>query len=113
MTWRPASALGWPFYPRRGAMGRAIPRWLFLRALGAIYFSAFFSLVFQIRGLIGPDGILPARDYLQAIAQAGSHWPRVWYAPTLVWWSSGPGTLSALCWIGMAASLLLFLNLWP
>src|ERR1700733_6838945 len=44
-----------------------IPRWIFLRALGLIYFSAFYSLLFQIRGLIGPDGILPAHQYLQAV----------------------------------------------
>jgi hypothetical protein len=35
------------------AADRLIPRWLFLRALACIYFSAFFSLAFQIRGLIG------------------------------------------------------------
>jgi len=36
-------------------------RWLWLRALGAIFFSAFYALWFQIHGLIGPAGILPAR----------------------------------------------------
>src|SRR6202040_2475092 len=35
-------------------------RWLFLRALGAIFFSAFYSLAFQIHGVIGTRGILPA-----------------------------------------------------
>jgi hypothetical protein len=90
-----------------------MPRWLFLRALGLIYFSAFFSLVFQIRGLIGPLGILPAGSYLQAVADALGHWQRIWYAPTLLWWSSGNGMLIALCWAGMAASLLLVLNVWP
>ena len=43
------------------------PRWLFLRALGLIYFSAFYSLIFQIKGLIGPNGILPASELLQAV----------------------------------------------
>ncbi|HTW59220.1 MAG TPA: lipase maturation factor family protein [Terriglobales bacterium] len=81
--------------------------------LGAIYFSAFFSLVFQIRGLIGPKGILPAGSYLEAVAQSLGHWERVWYAPTLLWWSSGPTMLNALCWVGMVASLLLVLNFWP
>ena len=47
--------------------GHLWPRWIFLRALGLIYFSAFYSLLFQIKGLIGPDGILPAQDYLQAV----------------------------------------------
>jgi hypothetical protein len=78
-----------------------------------IYFSAFFSLVFQIRGLIGPEGILPAGPYLQQVAQSVGHWPRLWYAPTLLWFSSSSHMLMALCWIGMVASLLLVANIWP
>ena len=88
-------------------------RWLFLRAMGAIYFSAFFPLVFQIRGLIGPQGILPAGPYLQAVAQSLGYWQRLWYAPTLLWLSSGSAMLNTLCWVGMAASVLLVLNFWP
>ncbi len=53
----------------RGLRGRLAPRWIFLRALAAIYFSAFYSLLFQIKGLIGPEGILPAQQYLAAVAQ--------------------------------------------
>ena len=105
------SAIGWLFDAQRGASNRVIPRWLFLRALGGIYFSAFFPLVFQIRVLIGPAGILPAGNYLQAVAQALGHGQRYWYAPTLLWWSSGTMMLSALCWVGMLVSLLLLLNL--
>ncbi len=48
---------------RCGPADRLIPRWIFLRALAAIYFSAFYSLLFQIKGLIGPEGILPASQY--------------------------------------------------
>src|ERR1700757_1820714 len=113
MSWRFTSALGWLFSESQGAADRLIPRWLFLRMLGAIYFSAFFSLVFQIRGLIGPNGILPAGDYLQAVAHTLGHVQRFWYAPTLLWWSSGSLMLIALCWVGMSASFLLFLNVWP
>jgi hypothetical protein len=111
MDW--AGSFRWLFDSGRGASNRLIPRWLFLRALGLIYFSAFFPLVFQIRGLIGPNGILPASDYLQAVAQSLGHVSRLWYAPTLLWFSSSSQMLVALCWIGMAASLLLVLNLWP
>ncbi len=110
MDWAGASAIGWLFDGRRGASDRLIPRWLFLRTLGIIYFSAFFSLIFQIRGLVGPAGILPAGSYL---AQSLGHWQRWWYAPTVLWFSSGSATLSALCWAGMIASALLVLNLWP
>ena len=113
MDWSAASAIGWLFEGQRGASDRLIPRWLVLRALGIIYFSAFFSLIFQIRGLIGPVGILPAGSYLQAVAQSLGHWQRLWYAPTLLWFSSGAAMLHALGWAGMNASLLLVLNLWP
>jgi hypothetical protein len=89
-----------------------VPRWLFLRALGLIFFSAFFSLFFQVRGLIGSDGLLPAGDYLRAVKQfAGAS--RFWYAPTLLWISSGSRSLMVLVWIGMIASLLLVINFWP
>ena len=73
MDWAPASAVRWLLDSEHGASDRLIPRWLFLRALGLIYFSAFFSLIFQIRGLIGPEGILPASDYLQAVAHSFGH----------------------------------------
>jgi hypothetical protein len=46
------------------------PRWLVLRALGLIFFSAFYSLWFQIHGLVGEQGILPAGDYLRAVSAA-------------------------------------------
>jgi len=110
---RLASAARWLFSSKQGAADRLIPRWLFLRILGCIYFSAFFSLVFQIRGLIGPDGILPANQYLQTVAHALGHTRGLWFAPTLLWLSSGPHMLTGLCWVGMAASLLLVVNIWP
>jgi lipase maturation factor 1 len=105
--------LRWFAAPRPpGPPGYLLPRWLFLRALGLIYFSAFYSLVFQIRGLLGPDGLLPTGMYLKQVAVYLGQ-ARYWYAPTLLWLSSSDRALLALCWIGMLASLLLFLNLWP
>ena len=96
-----------------GPPGYLLPRWLFLRALGLIYFSAFYSLVFQIRGLLGPSGLLPAGGYLKSIAELAGGASRYWYAPTLLWLDSGDRALLALCWIGMIAALLLVLNIWP
>lgn len=113
MGWPSPSSIAWLFDRERGAQDRLIPRWLFLRALGGIYFSAFFSLALQIRGLIGPNGILPAGSYLQAVAESLGHWQRLWYAPTLLWWSSNAAMLQAMCWAGMLASILLLFNLWP
>ena len=109
----PTSIIWWLFDSQHGASDRLIPRWLFLRALGLIYFSAFISLYFQIRGLIGPDGILPANTYLQQVSQALGHIERFWYAPTVLWGSSSNAMLMALCWAGLIASVLVVFNLWP
>lgn len=109
---RLSTAARWLFDSEHGAVDRLIPRWLFLRALGAIYFSAFYSLVFQINGLIGPQGILPANDYLQAVERALGH-SRFWFAPTIFWFSSSAHMMSVVCWVGMLASVLLVMNLWP
>ena len=112
MGWSPAVTIRRLFDPEAGLSVRLIPRWIFLRALGLIYFSAFYALLFQIRGLIGPDGILPAGEYLEAIAREfGSS--RLWVAPTLIWLSSSNHMLVGICGAGMVASLLLVLNLWP
>jgi lipase maturation factor 1 len=92
--------------------GHLWARWIFLRALGLIYFSAFYSLLFQIEGLIGPNGILPAGDYLQAVSGA-MHSQRFWFAPTLLWFSATNHALMLICWAGLIASLLLVLNVWP
>jgi hypothetical protein len=112
MDWTPTSVIRGLFDSKSGPTDRFLSRWIFLRALGAIYFSAFFSLVFQIRGLIGPNGILPAREYLKNIAdQVG--YARYWYAPSVFWFSSGSRMLMVLCWVGMAAAVLLVINFWP
>src|SRR5258708_10932889 len=110
--WSPASVLRSLFDPGHGASGRLLPRWIFLRALGLIYYSAFFSLTFQIRGLIGPHGILPAGEYLQSLAERFGHAGYL-YAPTLLWISSGSQMLAGSCVAGMIASPLLVLNRWP
>ncbi|HEY4709753.1 MAG TPA: lipase maturation factor family protein, partial [Candidatus Acidoferrales bacterium] len=108
-------AVNWllgPEIPSGSAPGHLWGRWIFLRALGIFYFSAFYSLLFQIRGLIGPNGILPARDYLQAVSGA-LHSFRFWYAPTLFWFGSSDHALMFVCWVGVIASLLVVANVWP
>jgi lipase maturation factor 1 len=88
-----------------------IARWLFLRSLGLIYFSAFFSLLFQVRGLIGPRGILPATEYLETISSLGAI--RFWYVPSLLWLSGSDSMLMTLCWVGLIGSVILVFNIWP
>ncbi|HET7463761.1 MAG TPA: lipase maturation factor family protein [Longimicrobium sp.] len=95
------------------APGYLWPRWLWLRALGVIFFSAFYSLAFQIHGLIGPRGILPAGEYLRTVAGVLGPVERLWYAPTLFWLGSGSAAMTIVVALGMVSSLLLVGNVWP
>ena len=87
-------------------------RWIWLRALGGIFFSAFYSLYFQIHGLIGPNGILPASGFLDAIRHALG-WKRYWLIPSLLWINADDRALDVLVWTGLAASVAIIFNLWP
>ena len=87
-------------------------RWIWLRALGAIFFSAFLSLYFQIHGLIGPNGLLPAGAYLTAVRNAlGAK--SYWLAPTLLWFDASDRALDVLVWVGFIASAAIIINVWP
>ncbi len=102
----------WLLDPKLGPANILVARWLFIRALAAIYFSAFFALLFQVEGLVGPSGILPAGPYLKGIAGVFG-WRRFWLAPTLLWLAPYSHLLLLLTWLGLAASVVAFLNLWP
>jgi hypothetical protein len=89
------------------------PRWVFLRALGLIFLSAFYSLAFQIHGLIGEHGILPAREYLTHVDAALGTVRQWWYAPTVFWFGAGDTALTVVVALGVLCSLLLTANVWP
>src|SRR5437016_13944313 len=93
--------------PARGVLW---PRWIFLRALGVIFLSAFYSLAFQIHGLIGERGVLPVRAYLGDVGGAVPSLKRFWYVPSLLWAGSSDRALTALVAAGIVCSVLLVLN---
>ena len=110
----PSSQFAWLFGPgATGARGYLLARWIFLRMLAVWCFSAFYALLFQITGLIGARGILPAGDYLHTLTQAVSGIRHFWYAPTVLWISAGDHMLLGLCWVGLPAAVLLFAGVWP
>ena len=110
---RPLEFLLGPEAPGETRNTHLFARWIFLRALGLIYFSAFYSLLFQVKGLIGPQGLLPAADYLQQVAHYFNSFRQFWFAPTLLWFSASNHMLMTICWIGLLASIALIFNLWP
>ncbi len=99
------------FDRRDGVSNHLAARWLFLRAFGLIYFSAFFALLFQVRGLVGAGGVMPATKYLATLRTLGI--ARFFYAPTLLWFGSSNAALMLVCSIGLIASVLVVVNVLP
>ncbi|MBI1882952.1 MAG: lipase maturation factor family protein [Chlamydiae bacterium] len=89
-----------------------LTRWIFLRGLGLIYFIAFVSLGIQVLGLIGENGISPAKLFLKAVQE---HFGGKVYnlLPTLGWINTSDVFLKFLCWGGAIASGLLILGIFP
>lgn len=89
-----------------------ITSWLFFRALGLIYFSAFVSFGVQALGLIGSHGILPLADFIGAMnRQLGSERYRL--MPMVFWLNSSDTFIQIVAWSGAALSLLLVVNILP
>jgi hypothetical protein len=79
---------------------------LFPRLLGAIYLIAFASLLVQLRGLYGAQGILPIAEYTVRLRRHFA--PRAWRLyPSLFWLNAGDPVLLGAAWAGIALSLLL------
>jgi hypothetical protein len=89
-----------------------ITRFLFLRALGAIYAVAFLVAARQIVPLCGEHGILPARWHLEEVARGHeSALGAFWAEPTLFWAATPDWLLVALAWIGVALAVAVVLGL--
>jgi lipase maturation factor 1 len=86
--------------------------WLFLRLLGLVYLAAFWSAGTQILGLVGHDGILPADQFMRALAGIRGL-ERFWIFPTLTWISASDPALRVLCGSGVVLSLLLIAGVVP
>jgi lipase maturation factor 1 len=89
-----------------------LSRWIFLRALGVIFLIAFVSLWVQIKGLIGSQGILPARELLTA-AQAQLGGERYRILPTVFWLGASDAALQMACALGAICAALLIADVAP
>ena len=88
-----------------------LTRFVFLRALGFVYFFAFLSLAFQAVPLIGSDGILPAHSYLESVGSNFPSKPEAFVGlPTVFWVNDSDFLISLLAWIGVLLSLIVLLG---
>jgi len=103
---------GWLWGSQPGPASFLLTRWLFIRLVAVVYLIAFVSLGVQILGLVGSNGILPARDYLAAVhANLGNDaYARM---PTLAWLNCSDELLQFLCWGGAALSALVIFRVAP
>jgi predicted DCC family thiol-disulfide oxidoreductase YuxK len=86
--------------------------WLFLRAIGLIYLSAFISFGVQALGLIGSNGIQPLSEFLDAArSQLGPE--RYWLLPTVFWLDASNFAIQIICWAGAILSLALVCDIFP
>ena len=84
---------------------------LFLRLLGVIYLIAFASLLIQVQGLVGDQGILPVADLLAHVTnEAGSE--RYYRLPTIFWLNHSDIALVAATLYGCVVSLQVIFNFW-
>lgn len=83
------------------------------RLLGVIYFFCFGAFLFQIKGLLGKNGIMPIEAFLKYISIRIPGKKRYYYLPTLFWLNASDGMLMAVAGTGTVISLLLVFNIYP
>jgi len=91
-----------------GAPGNWLGRFLLLRLLGVVYLMAFLTLYYQGPGLFGPNGLEPATQMLDQVAEAaGGRGAGFWQLPSLFWLlGTSDGALRAIGLAGAGLSLL-------
>lgn len=91
--------------------------WIFPRAIGLVFLSAFVSLWVQIDGLAGSRGILPVAEQLAAADNhfrgAAGAWEKWTTMPSLLWFGASDAHLHSWLAVGTGASLLLLLGAAP
>lgn len=83
------------------------------RLLGLIYFFAISPFLFQILSLIGKNGILPAKHYLDYFRLYLSSPKRYLTLPTLFWINSSNRALMGVTILGTMLSLFLMFGYYP
>jgi hypothetical protein len=90
----------------------AISLGLFPRLMGIVYLLAFASLLVQVQGLYGSRGILPIRNYTDALSQHyGLNACR--YYPSIFWLSTSDAFITGCAGLGVFLSLYLVTGLPP
>lgn len=88
--------------PRRPQDTYVLCRFVIVRGVALVYLIAFFSLLLQIDGLFGINGLLPISGFMEEVSGKYS----VSDLPTVFWLCSSDSFLKGTCILGMLAGLL-------
>ncbi|NUN04813.1 MAG: lipase maturation factor family protein [Bdellovibrio sp.] len=86
-----------------------IASWVLSKTLSLSYFVAFLSLLPQVLGLFGSQGLLSI-DHLLNILDKEMKSERFYHIPSLFWFASSDIAIKAVCFIGMTAASLAFMG---
>ena len=86
-----------------------ITRFVLLRALGFVYFFAFLSLATQVIPLIGENGLLPAKTFLNTF-HFDNKFDAFMNLPTIFWMNSSDNFLLFLAWGDIILSLIVLIG---
>jgi len=85
-------------------------RRVFAFALGAVFLVAFWSWGSQVRGLVGEHGLIPVREQIAAMKNAGGSF---WQMPSLSWLAAGDFAMIGQCWLGAALAIAMCAGFFP
>lgn len=101
--------MNWVIEP---ASSFVISQWLFLKGLAFIYLFAFGSLLFQVKGLYGSQGITSIEKWLKEIKPFNGKY--VYFkVPSVFWINASDRALQLVASLGIIFALFLFLNIGP
>ena len=93
-----------------------LTRFVLLRLMGLVYFTAFLVAANQLVPLVGHDGLLPADRFMEQVrGHYGSFWNAFWKTPdatfyggqfplSVFWWSTSDAMIRAVSWTGVLVS---------
>jgi hypothetical protein len=85
-----------------------VVRWLFPRLLALCYLIAFGSWLVQCDGLVGEQGIVPAKQLMENVHayELREHTSLFWDYPGVFYWRCDDAMLHAVCWAGVGLAML-------
>src|SRR3989442_1620671 len=99
-----------PLAPQ-GVASYWLTRFIILRLLGFIYFFAFLAAANQIVPLVGEQGLLPAKVFLERMASHfGSRTEGFFQMPSVFWFADSDRLLVTMAWIGVALAAIVMLG---